>query len=100
MCTVQSKQLDCQCNTTDFDWNNPNVCREWCVIMYDHFYAGIILATDESYLQVKCMSSAGPNKYLQPLRGDNLWYSYEDVLAQIDLQNPVTSRQVEVKKDE
>ena len=115
MCIVY-KQLECQCFYTQhfkfdpkdtstwtqrvFDWQNPNTCGGWCVIKYDDdFYPGVILATDESLAQVKCMSCAGPNRFFWPLLEDILWYPFEDVLEPIDPPNPVTSRHMEIQKE-
>ncbi|KAK0139480.1 hypothetical protein N1851_023799 [Merluccius polli] len=71
MC-VATKRLQCQCpgsqafsfllnNQTPIqdntvDWTSSEVIGKWCVVKYgDDLYPGTVMATDDSYVQVKCM---------------------------------------------
>ncbi|XP_058888822.1 uncharacterized protein LOC117972307 [Acipenser ruthenus] len=118
LCSTE-KNLDCQCyNTQHFDftngpaaacpsttvqqiqWHNPNVLGKWCVLKYDEdLYPGIILATDETHAQVKCMHRVGSNRFFWPNREDILWYLHDDVISVIPPPRPVTARHVEISKE-
>lgn len=63
------------------------------MLRYDQeLYPGIILGTDETHVQVKCMHCVGPNRFFWPARDDILWYLFEDVLEIITPPKPVTKR--------
>ena len=71
-----------------------------CVLTYDKdLYPGIILAVDETQVQVKCMHRVGPNRFFWPVREDVLWYMFDDVLELIPPPKPVTSRHMEIEKE-
>ena len=126
MCSTK-KQLNCQCfNTLHFsfhkpapkapnapivpvereveregiDWESENVIGSWCVIKYDSdLYPGIILNTDETHAQVKCLHKGGNNKFFSPLIDDILWYLFDDVQELIQPPQPLTSRHVGIEKE-
>jgi len=117
MCSTR-KQLQCECwNTNHFrffkkvpdavsqrqtqiHWEDPEVLGQWCVLTYDEdLFPGIILAGDETHVQVKCMHRVRPNRFFWPAREDVLWYVFDDVLELIPPPNPVTSRHMEIQKD-
>ncbi|ROL48480.1 hypothetical protein DPX16_2187 [Anabarilius grahami] len=117
MCSTQ-KQLQCECwNTNHFSfvkkvpdavsqrqtqihWEDPEVLGQWCVLTYDKdLFPGIILAMDETHVQVKCMHRVGPNRFFWPAREDVLWYDFDDVLELIPPPKPVTTRHMEIQKD-
>ena len=117
MCSTNGK-LECECwNTKHFSFvskipatvspatvsqgqkpincDDPGVIGEWCVLTYDKaLYPGIILATDETNVQVKCMHHAGrtKNRLFWPVQEDVLWYAFDDVLQLIPPPQPVTGR--------
>ena len=111
MCSTYGK-LECECwNTKHFsfvrkvpatvsqehkliNWEDPEVIGECCVLTYDKtLYPGIILATDENNVQVKCMHHAGitKNSFFWPPLENVLWYPF-DVLELIPPPQPVTGR--------
>lgn len=95
---VLDNQTPIQDNTVD--WTSSDVIGKWCVVKYeDDLYPGIVMATDDSYVQVKCMHSRGPNRFSWPIRDDVLWYLYDDVLRLIPVPLPVTARHVEMQRD-
>lgn len=114
MC-VAMKRLECQCPGSQsfsflcdqtpiqhsaIDWTSSEVIGKWCVVRYDDdLYPGIVMATDDSYAQVKCMHSAGRNKFFWPNRDDVLWYLYDDVVRFIPAPQPVTARHMEIQRD-
>lgn len=116
-CTcVAMKGLQCQCpgsqafsflpdNQTPIqdntvDWTNSEVIGKWCVVKYgDDLYPGTVMATDDSYVQVKCMHSRGPNRFSWPIRDDVLWFLLDDVLRLIPAPLPVTAHHVEIQRD-
>lgn len=127
MCSTYGK-LECECwNTNHFsfvrkipatvspatvsqgqkhiNWDDPEVIGEWCVLTYDKaLYPGMILATDETDVQVKCMHHAGiaKNRFFWPLQEDVLWYPFDDVLELIPPPQPVTgcdSRHMQIQKE-
>ncbi len=84
----------------EIQWGSPELVRQWCMLRYDQeLYPGIILSTDETHVQVKCMHRVGPNRFLWPARDDILWYLFEDVLEIITPPKPVTKRHVEILKE-
>ncbi len=65
----------------EIQWGSPELVGQWCMLRYDQeLYPGIILSTDETHVQVKCMHRVGPNRFFWPARDDILWYLFEDVL--------------------
>ncbi|KAL7381234.1 hypothetical protein ABVT39_002539 [Epinephelus coioides] len=85
---------------TQIHWDDPEVLGQWCVLTYDKdLYPGIILAVDETHVQVKCMHRVGPNRYFWPSREDVLWYLFDDVLELIPPPKPVTSRHMEIQRE-
>ncbi len=81
-------------------WGSPELVGQWCMLRYDQeLYPGIILSTDETHVQVKCMHRVGPNRFFWPARDDILWYLFEDVLEIITPPKPVTKRHVEILKE-
>ncbi|KAK2829641.1 hypothetical protein Q7C36_017631 [Tachysurus vachellii] len=114
MCSTQ-KQSQCECcNTKHFSfvkkvpdslsqrqtrihWEDPEVVGQWCVLTYDKdLFPGIILAMDETHVQVKCMHRVGSNRFFWPAREDVLWYVFDDVLELIPPPKPVTTRHMEI----
>ncbi|KAI4788082.1 hypothetical protein KUCAC02_036078 [Chaenocephalus aceratus] len=117
MCSTQ-KQLRCECwNTqhfsflkkvpvavsqrpTQIQWEDTEVLGQWCVVTYDKdLYPGIILAVDETQVQVKCMHRVGPSRFFWPVGEDVLWYVFDDVLELIPPPQPVTSRHMDMEKE-
>ncbi|KAI4798075.1 hypothetical protein KUCAC02_023592 [Chaenocephalus aceratus] len=117
MCSTQ-KQLRCECwNTqhfsflkkvpvavsqrpTQIQWEDTEVLGQWCVVTYDKdLYPGIILAVDETQVQVKCMHRVGPSRFFWPVGEDVLWYVFDDVLELIPPPKPVTSRHMDMEKE-
>lgn len=112
---VAMKRLECQCPGSQVfsflcdqtsiqhsavDWTSSEVIGKWCVIRYDgDLYPGIVMATDDAYTQVKCMHSAGPNRFFWPIRDDVLCYLFDDVVHFIPAPLPVTARHMEIQKD-
>lgn len=82
LCSTQ-QVLECQCYNTqnfsfavqllsespepadwDIQWQNPDVLGKWCVLKYeDELYPGIVLQTNETHVQVKCMHRVGSNRF-------------------------------------
>ncbi|KAF4114133.1 hypothetical protein G5714_004356 [Onychostoma macrolepis] len=84
----------------EIQWGSPELLGQWCMLRYDQeLYPGIILSTDETHVQVKCMHRVGPNRFFWPARDDILWYLFEDVLEIIPPPKPVTKRHVEISKE-
>ncbi len=84
----------------EIQWGSPELVGQWCMLRYDQeLYPGIILSTDETHVQVKCMHRVGPNRFFWPARDDILWYLFEDVLEIITPPKPVTKRHVEILKE-
>uniref|UniRef100_UPI00358F15CF uncharacterized protein n=1 Tax=Myxine glutinosa TaxID=7769 RepID=UPI00358F15CF len=84
----------------EIQWGSPEVIGKWCMLRYDKdLYPGIILGTEESHVQVKCMHRVGINRYFWPARDDILWYLFDDVLELIPPPQPVTKRHVEILKE-
>ncbi len=84
----------------EIQWGSPELVGQWCMLRYDQeLYPGIILSTDETHVQVKCMHHVGPNRFFWPARDDILWYLFEDVLEIITPPKPVTKRHVEILKE-
>lgn len=83
----------------EIDWNNDKV-GEWCVVKYDNeLYPGIIMAKDEGYVQVKCMSHAGKNRFFWRIRDDSIWYMFDVIIRLIPAPQNVTTRHMEIRKD-
>ncbi len=76
----------------EIQWGSPELVGQWCMLRYDQeLYPGIILSTDETHVQVKCMHRVGPNDssgqlgmissgtclrmYLKSLHPQSLWQS-------------------------
>ena len=73
--------------------NVDNLLNNWCVVKYEErIYPGIVTNIEETYIEVKCMSSAGTNRYYWPARDDVCWYSPENVLFCIPEPQRVGSR--------
>ncbi|GAA6105101.1 uncharacterized protein LOC115587267 isoform X1 [Tachysurus ichikawai] len=71
-----------------------------CALTYDKdLFPGIILAMDETHVQVKCMHRVGSNRFFWPACEDVLWYVFDDVLELIPPPKPVTTRHMEIQKD-
>lgn len=109
------KRLNCECYSSQVftfhldqtptqpsavDWTNSEVIGKWCVVRYDDdIFPGIVMATDESYAQVKCMHRIGENRFFWPAREDALWYLHDDVIRFIPAPLPVTARHMEIQRD-
>lgn len=79
MCAATMKKLDCQwpgskvfnflsdptpSKSTEIDWHSTDIIGKWCVVKYDKdIYPGIVIASDDTDIQVKCMHSGGQNKF-------------------------------------
>lgn len=115
MCAATMKKLECQCpgskvlsflcdqppsQSSAVDWTSTDIIGKWCVIKYDgDIYPGIVIATGDTDIQVKCMHSGGPNKLYWPIRDDITWYLYDNVLCFIPAPLPITGGHVVILRD-
>ncbi|XP_045175680.2 uncharacterized protein LOC123536521 [Mercenaria mercenaria] len=71
---------------------HPDMVGTWCVIRYEgEAYPGIIQDIDDKSAEVNCMCRIGENRFFWPLVKDVIWYSWSDVLMNIQEPRPVTS---------
>ncbi|XP_063767605.1 uncharacterized protein LOC134883246 [Eleginops maclovinus] len=114
LCAATTKRLECQCpgswaftflpdqtpSLPAVDWTRTDTIGKWCMVRYDgDIYPGIVTATDDTAIQVKCMHCGGPNKFYWPSHEDVIWYLHDDVLCFIPAPLPITGRHVAIQSD-
>lgn len=70
---------------------------KYVIVNYDGIlFPGIVTDEDHEDIEVKCLHRVGGNRFFWPHRDDILWYSKDNVIAEIPPPERVTDRHVQI----